>query len=166
MQAATVLLLELSYGSIHFAEQKEISSKVKVLVRLLRTLGKEDKVAERAHRVAFDVFRNLASRFEIDISDMSQDDADSSETPASWHRPMAGDQDQLQQFLADGLNFCSGSGHQSMFTLPPNAYEGDSHMSEFEGTPPMMSGISEHSSGHAFGTVQDEVSPFFTEFLA
>lgn len=165
MQATTILLLELSYGSIHVPEQKEISSRVKVLVRLLRTLGKEDKVAERAYGVAFSVLQTLASQLGLDIDDLLHDNASSQETFPSWHRPTTGDQDELQQFLNNELNFGSGAGHQSMFTFPPNVYAGGLRMSEFYGTPSATFGTSESSFGQTFGTSHDEQDPVFAEHM-
>lgn len=164
MQATTVLLLELSYGSIHFSEQKEeILSKVKVLVRSLRTLGKKDEVAGRAHGVAFGAFQDLASRLEIDISDMLQGDADSQETSTSRHRPTTGDDDQVPQSLFEELTHGSGTSHQPMFTFPLNVFKGEVRTSEFDGTPSKMFRMSEESFGNTFGTAHDEQYPSFAE---
>ncbi|PVH93535.1 hypothetical protein DM02DRAFT_484054, partial [Periconia macrospinosa] len=58
MQALIVLLLEMSYGTVHFPEDgEEILVSIKKLVRSLRRMGKNNQVAERAYTVAFQVLR-------------------------------------------------------------------------------------------------------------
>ncbi|PVH98672.1 hypothetical protein DM02DRAFT_32457 [Periconia macrospinosa] len=81
MQALIVLLLEMSYGTVHFPEDgEEILISIKRLIRPLRTMGKNNTVAGRAYTVAFQVLRKLALKLNAEISDLIWEDMEHSNT--------------------------------------------------------------------------------------
>ncbi|PVH92275.1 hypothetical protein DM02DRAFT_544015 [Periconia macrospinosa] len=83
MQALIVLLLEMSYGTVHFPEDgEEILVSIKKLIRSLKAMGKNNKVAERAYTVAFQVLRGLASKLDAEISDLIWEDIAHSTAPS------------------------------------------------------------------------------------
>jgi hypothetical protein len=76
VQALIVLLLEMSYGTVHFAEEtEEILPSAKKIIRWLRSLSKTDQIAERAYILLFDVLQNLAPQVEADITDVLSEHA-------------------------------------------------------------------------------------------
>ncbi|PSN62764.1 hypothetical protein BS50DRAFT_128596 [Corynespora cassiicola Philippines] len=86
MQALAVLLLEMSYGTVNFAENDDeaILQPVKKLVRWLRGLMANNQIAERAYAIGFGVLQRLAGTLDVDIADLEWEDAVRGEgTPVS-----------------------------------------------------------------------------------
>ncbi|KAL1591331.1 hypothetical protein SLS60_012075 [Paraconiothyrium brasiliense] len=71
MQALTVLLLEMSYGTVHFPKDgQEIMPSTKKLLRWLRAMKKNDPLAQRAYTIAFELVQRVASQSHVDIADL------------------------------------------------------------------------------------------------
>ncbi|KAL5401958.1 hypothetical protein PMIN03_011084 [Paraphaeosphaeria minitans] len=89
MQALTVLLLEMSYGTVHLREDSEqIILSTKKLIRWLRAMKAGDQMAERAYTLAFGILMKLAPRIKADISDLLEEDTsseDDTRTSAEIH---------------------------------------------------------------------------------
>ncbi|KAF1969363.1 hypothetical protein BU23DRAFT_477342 [Bimuria novae-zelandiae CBS 107.79] len=120
MQALTVLLLEMSYGTVHLREDSnEVLSSAKKLIRCLRTMKRSDPMAERAYSLAFGILQKLAPRIKADLSDLLSEDAACSEegtvTSAAIHSTInKGAQDH---------SFSTGVGeHQSEQGIPASGY--------------------------------------------
>ncbi|KAK7177960.1 hypothetical protein PSPO01_15991 [Paraphaeosphaeria sporulosa] len=74
MQGLVVLLLEMSYNTVHFQEGKEILAPAKKLLRGLRLMATRNQTAERAYAIAFRALKDLASKSNADISDIIWED--------------------------------------------------------------------------------------------
>ncbi|KAF2106648.1 hypothetical protein BDV96DRAFT_457194, partial [Lophiotrema nucula] len=71
MQALIVLIIELSYGTVHIPEGGQaILPSIKKLIRWLRAMSGNNQVAARAYCLAFDVLQKAASQLDADISDL------------------------------------------------------------------------------------------------
>lgn len=82
MQALTVLLLEISYDTVHFPDNgKEILSFIKKLIRWLRIMKENDQLAESAYTMAFRLVRRVASQVNMDISDLLREEVTSYAAP-------------------------------------------------------------------------------------
>jgi len=86
MQALIVLLLEISYGAVHFPrEGKQILAPIKKLFRWLRTMSNRNDIAERAYNMASTVLQRLASKFNIDISALMREDTTRTGHSTAFH---------------------------------------------------------------------------------
>lgn len=86
MQALIVLLLEMSYDTAHLPyEWIQILPPTKKLIRWLRTMSNCNHIAERAYKMTFVVLRRLASKFNIDISELILEDITRTKNPAASH---------------------------------------------------------------------------------
>lgn len=155
MQALTVLLLEMSYGTVHMPDSGDILPRVKVLIRWLRTLQEKDRVAVRAYDVAFGILQNLACRLQEDVSDLMQEDASMSGTGTSQ-----------SQFVTEPygqFDYDEDMSHSSLFASQPPLSQGDPQVPAFGvtfGTSPQRVTVSGSSSSNPFGTAHDEQNPF------
>lgn len=71
MQSFSVLLLEISFNAAHVAPAEEaILPFVQKLLRWLRALKEHNDIAEKAYRTALIVLRMVASRLNLDISSL------------------------------------------------------------------------------------------------
>ncbi|CAI6342379.1 unnamed protein product [Periconia digitata] len=86
MQALVVLLLEMSYGAVHFTHgSRQISTPIKKLLDWLRTMSNDNDTAKRAYDMAFAVLQRLASKFNVDISELLREDTAQTRHPAAFH---------------------------------------------------------------------------------
>jgi hypothetical protein len=122
MQALTVLLLELSYDTVHDPESEAIVPRVKKLIRWLRVLKRSNRVAGRAHDLGFGVLQDLSSRLNIDISDLLQGNSPPPARPSSQSSSTTDYHDQFQQSLTGVVNYDSRMSHQSTFAFTPHTY--------------------------------------------
>lgn len=172
MQALTVLLLELSYGTVHFPEDgKEIVADIKILIRWLRKMKDTDQVAERAYKVAFGILQDLAPRMDVDISDLLHEDEVDSAFPAApnpqdqfiggHHSGFSFGESNMQAWQqttqASGL-YDTQMGHLPMFTYPPGSLLFPRPM-ESAGTQPIESGMPWLPFNNPFGAAHDEQNP-------
>ena len=164
--ALTILLLELSYGTVHFPEGEELLPRIKSLMRWLRTLKKNDTVAARAYDVAFGVLQRLAPRQNADISELLEEDASFSVTSHSQSPSVMGNHEEGQQPWTGHLNYEGEMGHQSMFAFPSNPNQGDVLIPGHVPTWPLGSGADVLSFGNPFGTHHDEQNPLTFKFPA
>ncbi|KAH7108881.1 fungal-specific transcription factor domain-containing protein [Dendryphion nanum] len=179
MQALIVLLLEMSYGAVHFPEDgKEILPSIKKLIRWLSTMAKNNEVAGRAYTMALRVLQGLAPRLNADISDLIWEDAarsKDSETFDFEDQFTAGEHGRAYPFSAgadagafggEGMRasdfYNNQTGYASMFGIParqPQAIPsflgslggGGELLSDFPGLDPMF--------GNPFVTGYDEENP-------
>lgn len=71
MQAATVLLLELSFGSVHApAEEMDTLKSAKKAVRWLHAMSRNSIAAKRAWRLCDNTLRRIAVGMDYDVTDM------------------------------------------------------------------------------------------------
>ncbi|KZM19463.1 DNA binding [Ascochyta rabiei] len=150
MQVLTVLLLEVSYNTVHLPEDdKGILPRIKKLLRWLRVLKEKDRVAARAHDVAFSVLQGLATRTKSDLSDLLQDDVAASSLPAisTPHDQSTMEESDMGQVFSTGEY---GYNHQtvdsSMSAFPSALYPDD----------PLLP---EHSS-HAGASLSGPLTPY------
>ncbi|KAF2175859.1 hypothetical protein K469DRAFT_723784 [Zopfia rhizophila CBS 207.26] len=148
MQALTVLLLEMSYGTVHFPQNgEEILPSIKKLIRWLRTMKENNKMAERAYTMAFEILQRLAPRVNADISDLLREDAAGPTSPETSNfedqftaseygqgYPFP-DGEYSQQFGRQEMH-ASGfrdiqTGYASMFAFPPGPPHQDSSVLPF-----------------------------------
>lgn len=88
MQATTVLLLELSFGSIHMPdEEKNILEAAKKGIRWLHAMSESSLASRRAWEICDGNFRRLAVGLKFDVSDI----------PAADYQSDANDSTQQQQ---------------------------------------------------------------------
>jgi hypothetical protein len=169
MQALAVLLLELSYDAVHDPPGEEILPKVKKLIRWLRVLKRNNRVARRAHDLGFGVLQDLASRtdLDIDISDLMQEDAPSPARSNSQSSSAPGVRDHFQQSFTGVSSYDSGMSHQSMFPFPPRTYQGGLQVPEAASSAtnlPLGLETPGTSFGNAFSTLHDEQNRIFSHF--
>ncbi|KAF2634808.1 hypothetical protein P280DRAFT_523786 [Massarina eburnea CBS 473.64] len=119
MQALIVLLLELSYDTVHFPEDgKEILPSIRKLIHCLRTMAKNNEIAERAYVMAFRVLRGLAQRHNADISDLIRKDTTRAEDSTSSNledQPATEESGQETQFSAEA--YAQQYGEQGMHAM-------------------------------------------------
>ncbi|KAJ4357575.1 uncharacterized protein N0V89_002151 [Didymosphaeria variabile] len=167
MQALTVLLLEMSYGTVHFPEDgKEVTPSAKKLIRWLRAMKENDPLAQRAYTVAFELLQKVASQGHVDITDLlAEESASHGAAQASGFEdpfgPSRHDQsrpfstgEHSQQMGQEGhgthpamFGFPSGQDEEH-YPHPPFAHGAGTHIFN-----PPFSGI---SFGNMFSTVHDE----------
>jgi len=173
MQALIVMLLEMSYGTVHFPEDgKEILASVKKLIRWLKAMAKNNPIAERAYTVAFGMLHRVALQFNADISDLVREDTARTNHPvasdfenqfaagSNGHRfqSSAGEDGQTlgEQELGANSFYDSPTGHTSMFEIPATQPQDN----------PLMAGNYSQTYyqldpvfGNPFATVYDEGNP-------
>ncbi|KAF9694971.1 hypothetical protein EKO04_007079 [Ascochyta lentis] len=159
MQVLTVLLLEISYNTFHLPkDDKGLLPKIKTLVRWLRMLKVKDRVAGRAHEVAFGVLQGLASRTNSDISDLLQEDvADSSLRPIPIPQSQSVTED--HDMVLGENDYNNQTMNSSMFAFPPVSYQGDPSLPEFLGSTGTLFSEAQTSHppfGNAFDNIHDE----------
>jgi hypothetical protein len=79
MQAMAILLLEMSHKGAHMTTQnnKDIPKSIKKLVRWLRSLRRDNGVADRAYKVVIEILKSGKLRVQDDITDiLAEDEAD------------------------------------------------------------------------------------------
>ncbi|KAL5338675.1 fungal-specific transcription factor domain-containing protein [Aspergillus crustosus] len=75
MQATTVLLLELSFGSIHMpGEEKSFIDAAKKGLRWLYAMSESSQASRRAWELCDNNFRRLATGYKFDVGDIPYDD--------------------------------------------------------------------------------------------
>lgn len=163
MQALTVLLLELSYDAVHDPESEEILPKVKKLIRWLRVLKRNDRVAGRAHDLAFEVLQDLASRLNIDMSDFLQEETRSPARANSQSSSAMDVHEPMQQFFTGEMSYDSGLSQQSMFAFPPSTCQEGLQAPEVTGSAFNMP-LGPGAPGNSFfRTSHDEQNPLFSQ---
>ena len=86
MQALVVLLLEMSYGAVHFPRGgRQILAPMKKLLGWLRAMSNGNDTAERAYNMASAVLQKLAWKLNVDISDLLREDTAQTRHPAAFH---------------------------------------------------------------------------------
>ncbi|KAF2187211.1 hypothetical protein K469DRAFT_738344 [Zopfia rhizophila CBS 207.26] len=178
MQALTVLLLEMSYGTVHFHPNgEEILFSVKKLIRWLRAMKENNQMAERAYAMAFGILQRLAPRVDANISDLLREDAAGRTVPATSNfedQFTAGEYDQgypfsageySQQFGGQEMRASSShgiqTGHASMFAFPSGPHQDSSVLAFTDpgGTLPPNLPQSSPFFGNPFLTAYDEQCP-------
>jgi hypothetical protein len=174
MQALTILLLEMSYGTVHFTQGGgELLPSAKELLRSLRAMKENNKSAGRAYNIALGLLQKLASKIDADISDLLQEDAalfEEAKRRAALSFSAAGDfgpnyalaagHEDQQHFMDTGMP-ASGyydfqTGEESMFSQPyqedppfPSLLRSDSSfLAELARTNPLF--------GNSFSNAYDE----------
>jgi hypothetical protein len=168
MQALTVLLLEMSYGTVHLSEHsEEILPSAKKIIRLLRTMKERNRIAERAYTMALEILKKFAPRMHLNISDLLEEDAAANN--ATYMASSAEDHFSTGQY-GQRYPFSAGPSHQefegqdmsgadTLYDIPTSyaSMSGDS-TGQYQGDP-SQPGFADPS-----GTYTQDLSQFFTSY--
>ncbi|KAJ4358923.1 hypothetical protein N0V95_002629 [Ascochyta clinopodiicola] len=167
MQVLTVLLLETSYNTVHLPkDNNELLPRIKTLFRWLRALKEKDRVAARASDVAFSILQGLATRIELDVSDLLQEDVTASSITTSQNETMVDEHDMGQMSSSIGeYGYNNQTVDSFMSAFPSALYPGDPMLSEgsgHAGTSFSESHVSHPPFDNAFDNIHDECNQLST----
>lgn len=164
MQGLMVLLSVMCQPTVRFSEDDDDTlSSIKVFFRALKMMSKRDAIAERAHVVAFQVLRDIASKTNTDISDLLEPtDGDTAHAHETYLEARNPDDDMGPWYAPSSVGHAQTSPQLDRSPAWQAFYEQAASASMFEGTSTQPPG---DAAGHYVAGYQPYDAAFSDPFI-